>query len=92
MSLARKTLYWIALVWVLVTIGGLLASAPTAWRTLMEEEEPTRTESIVMAWTALMTITSLPAGIVLAYVRSETRHEREVSIWAIEDIEDTLSP
>ncbi len=34
-----------------------------------------------------MTILSLPAGIILSYLRSETRHEREVSIWAVEDIE-----
>ena len=92
MSLARKTLYRTALVWILVTIGGILASAPIAWRTLMEGAEPTRNEFIVMAWTALMTILSLPAGIILAYIRCETRHERGVSKWTLTETEDTPSP
>lgn len=54
----------------------------------MGGRDPTKNESTIMAWTAFMTILSLPAGIVLAYVRSEARHEREVSMWRVEDIEE----
>ncbi len=85
-ALPRETLYWTALIWILVTIAGLLASAPIAWRTLMEGVDPTRKESIVMAWVAVMAILSIPAFVILEYVRSETRHQKEVSLWRFEDL------
>ena len=74
----HKAVEWLAVIYILVTIGALVASGPLAWRMLTSGEEP---ELQVLGWVALLTILSLPIGLILLYLRSEDKNEEEVRKW-----------
>ena len=74
-----KIIQCVSVIWIFVTVGGVVASGPIAWRVLVGGGGEAG-ESKVLAWVAIMVILCLPAGISLAYVRYASRKDREVTV------------
>lgn len=78
-----RAIQWVAAVYLLMIIGALAASTPSAWRTLTHSEDP---EAKTVAWAAILAVLSLPVLIILAHARSQDLKDRDITKWLPEDL------
>lgn len=78
---------YVALVWILLVLGAVIASAPLAWKAL-QRPQPEK----ILGWVIIIVILSIPPLILLALTIDNTARNRDVSKWLHNNYKEHKEP
>ena len=85
-----RLVQWVSVVWIIIAMGAVLASAPAAWGILARYTSSYSVslkggEIVLLGWLALVLMLCLPAGLALSYARMEINGFREIARWITDE-------